>query len=147
MTQPFCQVITRIMLAVVEDIGYSIRKLEIGILSSPKNDRTYYDLVKQLSHYLYFFSFYFSFGLTIQERSAEKCHKEEQQRRIRIPQFNNQWSTRIEHFKYRDRRGIRELCTETSFYISKCLDNLLKVEANHSKEQWNQECTNNLSRY
>ena len=65
------------MLAVVEDIGYSIKKLEIGILSSPKNDRTYYDLVKQLSHYLYFFSFYFSFGLTIQERSAEKCHKEE----------------------------------------------------------------------
>jgi len=61
------------MLAVVEDIGYSIRKLEIGILSSPRNDRTCYDLVKQLSHYLYFFSFHFSFGLTIQGRSIGKC--------------------------------------------------------------------------
>ena len=27
-----------------------------------------YDLAKWLSHYLYFFSFFFSFGLTTQER-------------------------------------------------------------------------------
>jgi len=29
---------------------------------------------KWLSYYLYFFSFLFVFGLTIQERSAEKYH-------------------------------------------------------------------------
>jgi len=34
----------------------------------------YYDLAKWLSHYLYFFSFLFIFGLTIQGRSAGKYH-------------------------------------------------------------------------
>jgi len=33
-----------------------------------------HDLSKQLSHYLYFFSFYFIFGLTTQGRSVGKCH-------------------------------------------------------------------------
>ena len=35
---------------------------------------SWHDLAKQLSHYLYFFSFLFLFGLTTQESNIEKYH-------------------------------------------------------------------------